>query len=240
MLLSRLNIVFLLLFLFLVCLKHGGADPVWSDPVWSDTIASDGNVPGVGLYQDEGETNDEGDGEGESITAAAFPAHVLGDQTLSINAGVFIPLFFQEFAGSYHATNLSLGGVGNLQWNAYLSPYWRIGLEIGGSFSFSPNSHTLLMLPFTLKLAYVITVSRFEFPIFLGAGVNLIRYREWSHLDIIVKPGFGAYWRQDLNWSFGLNVVWWLDFQYADINQSTSQARMGNFLEVTPSLFYHF
>jgi hypothetical protein len=133
-----------------------------------------------------------------------------------------------------------LGGVGNLQWNAYLGPRWRIGLEIGGSFCFSPNEHTLLMLPFTLKLAYVIAVSRFEFPIYAGFGVNIIRFREWSHLDLIFKPGFGAYWRHDLNWSFGLNVVWWLDFQYADAHQSAADARMGNFLEITPSLFYHF
>ncbi len=130
-------------------------------------------------FQDnDTEKNEEEEEEGESITASAFPAHALGDQSLSINAGLFIPLFFQEFSGPYHATNLTLGGVGNLQWNAYLSPYWRIGLEIGGSFCFSPNEHTLLMLPFTFKVAYVISVSRFEFPLYAGFGVNIIRYRD--------------------------------------------------------------
>ena len=169
-----------------------------------------------------------------------LPTHTLGDQTLSISAGMFVPLFFQEFDGPVHSTNLSLGAVGSLQWNAYLNSVVRLGLELGGSFSFSPNARTLLMLPILLKGSYVFSVSRFEFPISLGLGINIIRYREWSHLDILVKPGVSAFWRYDANWSFGLNLSWWLDFQAATKNQAPDQARMGNFLEITPSVFYHF
>jgi len=193
----------------------------------------------MNLYCENGEGEEEE--EEEELTVMALPKHALGDQSLAISAGIFIPLFFQEFAGPYHGANLSLGGALNLQWNAYLSAYWRLGLEIAGSFSFSPNWHTLLMLPFTMKITYLISVSRFEFPIFLGAGISVIRYREWSHLDFILKPGFGAYWRYDHNWSFGFTVCWWLDFQYIDpAVQTIDQARMGNFLTITPSLFYNF
>ena len=187
------------------------------------------------------QTEDQPEGDEDEVTVMALPRHTLGDQSLAISAGLFIPLFFQEFAGPYHEANLSLGGTADLQWNAYLSAYWRIGLELAGAFCFSPNMHTLLMMPLTVKLTYLISVSRFEFPIFLGMGVNIIRYRDWSHLDLILKPGFGAYWRYDHNWSFGLTLTWWLDFQYADADiQSADQARMGNFLAITPSLFYYF
>ena len=185
---------------------------------------------------------DNGNGEKEDETALmALPRHTLGDQSLAISAGIIVPLFFQDFAGSYHGTNLTLGGTADLQWNAYLSAYWRLGLEVAAAFTFSPNWHTLLMLPMTMKITYLISVSNFEFPIFLGAGINIIRYRDWSHLDFILKPGVGAFWRYDHNWSFGLTLCWWLDFQYVDAAvQSVDQARMGNFLTITPSLFYNF
>ena len=171
-----------------------------------------------------------------------LPVYTLGDQTLAISAGLFVPLFFQEFIGPdpYHSTNLTLGAAGSLQWNAYLNSFFRLGLEIGGAFALSPNARALIMLPITIKGAYVFQVSRFEFPISLGAGICIARYREWSHLDIILKPGAAAFWRYDANWSFGANLVWWMDFQTATKQQSPDQARMGHFLEITPSVFYHF
>ena len=75
----------------------------------------------------------------------------------------------------------------------------------------------------------------------LGVGINIIRYRQWSHLDLIAKPGVAAYWRYNHNWSFGLTLEWWLDFQYVDPSfQDVSQARMGNFLAIAPSMIYNF
>ena len=49
-----------------------------------------------------------------------------------------------------------------------------------------------------------------------------------------------GYWRYDSNWSFGANAVWWLDFQRATKEQEDYMARMGNFLIITPSVFYNF
>ena len=178
--------------------------------------------------------------EEEEKTIVALAGHQLGDQTLALSAGLTIPLFFQEFSGPYHDTNLTLGGTGELQWNAYVAPSVRLGLELAGAFMRSPNQRTLFMLPITAKATYVLGISRFEFPIFLGVGLNLVRYREWSHLDFILKPGAAAYWRYDSNWSFGASAAWWLDFQGTTDSQDPEQARMGNFLAITPSVFYHF
>jgi hypothetical protein len=179
---------------------------------------------------------DEGD---EEKTIVAISEHQLGDQTLSLSAGLMIPLFFQEFGGGHHPTNLTLGGVGEIQWNAYVSPHVRLGGELGGAFSKGPNKRTLFMMPLTFKATYVFNVSRFEFPVFLGMGMNIVRYKDWSHLDFILKPGLAGYWRYDSNWSFGANAVWWLDFQRV-ANDQEGEARMGNFLIITPSVFYNF
>jgi hypothetical protein len=178
--------------------------------------------------------------DGKERSVFALEGHQLGDQTLAINAGLMVPLFFQEFDGTYHGTNLTVGGMGELQWSAYVSPNIRIGLDIGGSFARSPNDRTLFLMPITAKAAWVFSLSRFEFPVSLGAGINIVRYREWSHVDFILKPGVGGYWRYDSNWSFGLNLAWWLDFQAATGDQPDNQARMGNFLMITPGVFYNF
>ncbi len=183
---------------------------------------------------------DRPDDEEDTRSVFAVEGHQLGDQTLALNAGLMVPLFYQEFDGPYHDTNLTVGGAGELQWSAYVSPRLRIGLDIGGVFARTPNDRTLFLMPIVVRAAWVFDVSRFEFPVFVGAGINIVRYREWSHVDLILKPGFGGYWRYDSNWSFGLNVAWWLDFQAATKYQDSDQARMANFLIITPGVFYNF
>ncbi len=165
------------------------------------------------------------------------PLYSLGDQTLSISAGVFVPLFFLSFQPSVAGTNLTLGGLGSLQWQAYLSSAWRIGVELGGVFSFSPNLNALLMLPITAKITYIITVYPFEVPLFLGAGINIVKYSDQSIVDPLFKPGVGFYWIFSSSWSFGVNAVYWWDMQFA---QNASQSRVANFLELSLTALYHY
>ncbi len=170
----------------------------------------------------------------------SLPDHELGDQFLSVSLGFLIPLFFHDFGGGNAETNLSLGGLTAFQWNAYLSSFFRLGLEISPSFNIGPNKKPLLMLPITIKSTFVFNAGRFEFPIFLGAGINLIRYRDMKQVDIILKPGAGVYFRFNANWALGVNLTYWMSFQPTTKYQPSSQSRMGNFLEITPTLTYHF
>ena len=168
----------------------------------------------------------------------ALPGHELGDKTFSIEAGLFIPLFFQSFEGDYSDTNLTLGGNLALQFSAYINSFLRLGLELGGALSFDPNTKILLMMTMAFQTTYVISVSRFEFPVFLGAGVNFTKYDET--LDdtlILLKPGFGAFWRWDANLSFGFNVSWWWNLEFP---VGEHPGMMGNFIHISPVLFYHF
>ncbi len=164
----------------------------------------------------------------------------LGDQTLSINGGIFVPLFFQELTGSLHTTNLTPGGVGSLQWNTYIKSNFTIGAEIGGVFAFSPNLNILLLLPITVKASYIFSYFPFDFPVFLGTGIDIAKYQDNIHVDFMLKPGFSTYWRYNTSWSFGVNVVYWWILQPATGTQAKDETRMGNFLEISLSALYHF
>jgi hypothetical protein len=171
--------------------------------------------------------------------APAASAYSLGDQVLSINLGPFIPLFFLAPDGSTTATNLTLGGTGSISWMAYVTDAIRVGVEVGGMFAFSPNMNSLLSLPILARAQYVFTPYPFEVPLSLGLGMNIVKYGEEAAVDLLLKPGVSALWIYDSKWSFGLNVAWWWDMQFA-ASTVPEQSRTGNFLEVSLSALYHY
>jgi hypothetical protein len=174
--------------------------------------------------------------------AAAPPVsqYTLGDQTMSINAGLFIPLFLLPTGTWFLAgdpAHLSLGAVGSLSWAAYVAPEVRVGIDIAGSFGMSPNSNTLLMLPFVAKASYIFSFYPFELPVTFGAGMNILRYVDDTTIDLLLRPSVGLYWIFDSSWSFGLNLNYWFDMQFA---ATAADSRQANFLEVTLGALYHY
>jgi len=184
-----------------------------------------------------------------SSLASAFAAdtpssqpsqYSLGDQTLSINAGVFVPLFLLPTGTSLLAgspPHLSLGAVGSLNWAAYVAPRVRLGLDVAGNFTVSPNGNSLLMLPFVAKVSYILTAYPFEIPFSLGVGMNIVKYVDKSTIDLLLRPGVSGFWIFNSSWSFGLNLNWWFDMQFA---ANPASSRIGNFLEISLSALYHF
>jgi hypothetical protein len=170
---------------------------------------------------------------------AQVNVYSLGQQTISISAGLFIPLFFQSFDGQLsESTNLSLGGSGSLQWGIHLDNHWLVGLEIAGMFSKSLQKNFLYQVPITVKGSYSFHVFPFEFPVYLGLGMDIVKYTEQTHLNFILKPGFSSLWKYNISWGFGLNVVyWWVPQPWSP---DPSLGRMGNFLEVTLTAQYSF
>jgi hypothetical protein len=165
----------------------------------------------------------------------------LGDQTMSIDAGMFIPLFLLPtgtplLAGS--PPHLTLGGIGGLTWAAYVAPQVRVGLEVAGEyFSQSPNANTLLMVPFIARASYIFTSYPFEIPLNFGVGMNIVKYVDMTTIDLLLRPGVSGLWIFNSSWSFGLNLNWWFDMQFA---ASPADSRIGNFLEVSLTALYHF
>ena len=103
----------------------------------------------------------DGDSDGELFV----PAYSLGDQTLRINLGMFLPLFFFGGPDGPAPANLTLGGAGSLVWESYLSSNITVGVEVGGSFSFTPNLRTLFMLPIAAREATSSIFIRLRFPL---------------------------------------------------------------------------
>lgn len=165
----------------------------------------------------------------------------LGDQTFSINAGLFVPLFLLPTGTVFLASNpphLSLGGAGYLSWAVYVTPEVRLGLDfVGGTFSFSPNGNALLMLPFLAKVSYSFTTYPFEIPISLGVGMNVVKYTDLTTIDLLVKPGASLFWIYNSSWSFGVNLGYWFDMQFAP---DPAQSRIGSFLDISLGAFYHY
>jgi hypothetical protein len=166
--------------------------------------------------------------------------YALGDQTMSINAGMFVPLFLLPsgvvlLSGS--PPQLTLGAVGSLSWAAYVTPVIRLGVDVAGNFTLSPNSNVLLMLPFIAKVSYVFSFYPFELPVSLGVGMNIVKYTSLSSIDLLLRPGASFYWIYNSSWSFGLNANYWFDMQF---NTSPGSTRYGNFLELSLSALYHF
>jgi hypothetical protein len=172
---------------------------------------------------------------------AAASQYALGDQTMSINAGMFVPLFLfdNNFSGipflGHNPPQLTLGAVGSLSWAAYVTPQIRLGVDIAGNFTLSPNANVLLMLPFVVKAAYVFTFYPFEVPLSFGIGMNIVKYTTLSSIDLLLRPGASFYWIYNSSWSFGANLLYWFDMQFSSGNE-----RYGNFLEFSLSALYHF
>jgi len=175
----------------------------------------------------------------EKEQPAAVGVYSLGQQSFALSLGLSIPLFFMDFDGAIlDDTNLSLGGMGTLQWGIHLDNHWMVGAELAGTFNKSLQENIMYMLAFTAKTTYIIHAFPLEFPVFLGIGMDVVKYGAQSHLDFILKPGFSSLWKYNVNWAFGVNVVyWWVPQPWTE---EPTKGAMGNFLEVSLTARYSF
>ena len=180
--------------------------------------------------------------DGDSDAELFVPTYSLGDQTLRINLGMFLPLFFFGGPDGPAPANLTLGGAGSLVWESYLSSNITVGVEVGGSFSFTPNLRTLFMLPIAARGSYIFNLYPFEIPVTLAAGMNFSRLAEIQKIDPFVKAGGSFLWSYSSLWAFGANLFYWFVPQiYSATSPAGADAtRYGNFLEFTLSALYHF
>jgi hypothetical protein len=190
--------------------------------------------------ENENEDEEGQDEEEPEENLGVFRPYSLGDQFFSLKAGLFIPLFFGTPNWGVEATNLTLGGTGNIEWGAFLNSSLSLGADLSGMFAFSPLERTLIIIPLTAKLTWWLRAGSFDFPLHMELGVNFTKLDADLYFGMIVKPGVSAYWNMNSEWSFGLNVVyWWVPQWYAraDMREYT---RYGNFMNVTVSALYHF
>ena len=171
-----------------------------------------------------------------------IPEYALGDQTLSINLGLFVPLFYSGGPDGVTSTNLTLGGAGSIAWASHITNEFRLGAELGGSFALTPNRRTLFIVPITANATYTFQAYPFEFPVSLGLGMSVARLEDLLKLDPFIRPGVGFYWNHSSQWAFGANLRYWLIPQiYSDRGEAgAGESRLGSFLEFTLSALYRF
>jgi hypothetical protein len=157
-----------------------------------------------------------------------------GDKTFSIILGVLIPTYFSGVENNEHG--ISLGGVGSLAFNYFITSRIFFGAEISGSFSATRGHNMLYLVPFGVRGGYQFWYRRFEIPINLFIGAAPQKYLEKGYFELIVKPGASFFWRYSPEWSFGLNGNWWFLPQWPKNGYNAN----GNFLELTFAVRYNF
>lgn len=166
-----------------------------------------------------------------------------GSQTFTINGGFFLPMFFYfpNLSPSVISASgqLSPGGTGSLEWASFISDRISLGIELAGTFAFTPNSDTHVLVPITGKISYIFPAGSFEIPVFLSLGLTVNKIPNQVYFGPILKPGAAVYWNRNLRWGFGLSTQYWLvpEIYFGDQSDNSS---LGNFLDISLSARYHF
>lgn len=159
-----------------------------------------------------------------------------GDRTFTITIGAVIPTFFSGKGMEGNSSNIKLGGMGTLAFNYFFSPHWFIGAELSGMFAATGGKNMLFVIPFGARFGYQFVVNRFEIPLTLMVGAAPQRYLEKGYFGFIIKPGVSGFYRFNADWSFGLNLQWWVLPQTPRNDKNV----VGNFLELSVTAKYHF
>ena len=161
--------------------------------------------------------------------------YMAGDQMFVLSAGIIFPTFFSGDGMEGNPPNIDLGGMGSVSYSFFLSPNWFVGGEFQGMFVGTGGKNMLYIIPFGIHGGYQFTRGRFEFPLRLMIGGAAQLYLDKNHFGFIIKPGASAYYRFNADWSYGLNVQWWMLPQAPTNNRFV----LGNFMEISLSMRYH-
>lgn len=172
----------------------------------------------------------------------------LGSQHFTIEAGGFRPLFFHfPFASKVEDLDtfesafdqMTWGGTGSLAWGSYISKRFSLGVELAGTFSFSPNGYVHSLIPITMRSEYLLRKGSFEFPLHINTGVVFNKFRDQLYFGAIVIPGITGYYNLNAEWGLGLSVdYWWVPEIY--FKDKKNRTGFGNMLDISFSARYHF
>jgi len=160
-----------------------------------------------------------------------------GDQFIRVGVGLGVPLFNFTPDGIENKPNLKLGGTATLGYSRFITSRIALGGDMSFSFNSTIGSNLYFYLPLTFKGTYVFVADRFHFPVSLGAGFALQTYSGATYFGPIVKPEIAAYFQYSQNWSFGPSLGWNMVSQ---IYKDGANNRVGNILDITASVRYHF
>lgn len=160
-----------------------------------------------------------------------------GDQFIHIELGLSIPLFTISDNGLETSTNLDLGGTGRIGYARFITSRLSLGGSLGFSFNSTLGENMFLALPITVRTSYELVFNRIHVPLSVSIGGAFQTYRTRNYFGLILKPEVGGYYQYSPDWSFGGAISWDVLPQWYD---DSSSNRVGNFLDATLGLRYHF
>lgn len=191
------------------------------------------SMPIFAQSEDESEP-DEGQNE-ENIVRKEnddYKINGKGDQFIKIGLMPNFPLNFGD--------SLYVGGAAQLGYYKFLNGWFGLGGELMAGYNPTLGSNVLTFVPITVGAMFQPTVWRFEFPLFLSAGIAFETCENKKYF-----PGFagkielGAFYRIVESWSVGLSGQWlYLPEWYTTTENASSD--YGTFMQASISARYHF
>ncbi len=149
------------------------------------------------------------------VPAASAPYYYdVGDQVFAISAGPTTPLLYYNGnndsltigPGFGEAGKISLGGLGSLSYQVFVTHQLAIGGELGYQFNFAPNWNVLTSVPIAVKLTYYPIQGKFELPISLSLGANYIAFEDHSRITMSVSAMIGFNYFITDEWGIGISA----------------------------------
>jgi hypothetical protein len=196
-------------------------------------------------YEDDGSYPYEDEEGDENADMPVLPVwdgvplsgYTRGDKTFNISLGILPPLFFTSASGKTLDNHVKLGGTGSLSYNYFLNSRMFIGGILQGSFSQTLGKNFLYMIPIGATFGYQFLLHRFEFPLSVTIGGATVQYLTFNGYWLFIKPQASGFFRFNSDWSFGLNIAWWITPQWTKVSEKNAT---GHFMEITLSARYHF
>lgn len=179
-------------------------------------------------------------GAQETAPSSSAPAANKGDQSITIIAGGFIPLFVLDNNGALISTpNMSPGATFGLQYRYMLGKHFGVGGTVAGSYVNTIGGGTLFLAPIGASAAWVTGSELLEFEGSAELGLNIMRLYGNGLISPYAKLGVGLGRYISTAWSIGANVNWWFvpELHFGSYSKLNAYA---NFLAFTLGAAYHF
>lgn len=148
-----------------------------------------------------------------TLSAGSF--YEQGSQFFKISLGVDFPVtnsyykdnkFTTTVGMGEKGTHISLGGIGSLDYEAFVIPQLAIGGAIGYQFNYTEAGSVFTQVPMLFKITYVPIQGKFELPISLGVGFNYLSYQNASNFTFMANLSIGATYFFTSDWGIGIDT----------------------------------
>ena len=163
-----------------------------------------------------------------------------GDQSITILAGGFIPLFVLDNNGALLSdSNMNPGASFGVQYRYMLGRHIGIGASIAGSFVTTLGGGTLFLAPIGASVAWIGGGDPLEYEFSTELGMNIMRLYGNGLIEPYAKVGAGLSRYVGSSWSIGTKVNWCFIPEF-HLGSSSNLNRYANFLEFSIGAVYHF